>query len=52
METQPTESRQDRTPYEPPAVVFESKLEVRAGSPVRIPNPLGDLPDPAGLWKK
>ena len=26
-------------PYEPPAVVYEAALEVRAGSPVGIPVP-------------
>jgi hypothetical protein len=31
----PTE---ERTPYESPAVVYESELEVRAGSPLGIPN--------------
>lgn len=31
---------QQRKPYEEPAVVYESSLEVRAGSTVGIPNPL------------
>lgn len=31
---------EERTPYEPPAVVYESDLEVRAGSPLNIPDPL------------
>ena len=31
--------------YEPPAVVYESNLEVRAGSPLGIPDPLGELGD-------
>ena len=31
--------------YEPPAVVYESELEVRAGSPLGIPDPLGALGD-------
>ncbi len=26
--------------YEPPAVVYEAALEVRAGSPMAIPDPL------------
>ena len=26
--------------YEPPAVVYESKLEVRAGTPLGLPDPL------------
>ncbi len=26
--------------YEQPAVIYEAELEVRAGSPVGIPNPL------------
>lgn len=32
--------QQDRKAYEQPAVVYESELEVRAGSPLGIPNPL------------
>ena len=31
---------QERKPYEAPAVIYESTLEVRAGSPVGIPDPL------------
>lgn len=31
---------EERGPYEPPAVVFEADLEVRAGSPLGIPDPL------------
>lgn len=34
------EQMQERKPYEEPAVVYESELEVRAGSPVGIPDPL------------
>ncbi len=34
------ENTQDRQVYEQPAVVYEAELEVRAGSPVGIPNPL------------
>lgn len=34
------EQNQDRKVYEPPAVVYEAKLEVRAGSPFGIPDPL------------
>jgi len=30
----------ERKPYEPPAVVYETTLEVRAGTPVGIPDPL------------
>lgn len=29
-----------RQPYEPPAIVYESELEVRAGSPLGLPDPL------------
>jgi hypothetical protein len=43
------EQRQERQPYETPAVVFESVLEVRAGTPLRIPDLFSDLTDPAGL---
>jgi hypothetical protein len=36
------EQKQERKPYEEPAVVYESALEVRAGSPVDgIPDLLG-----------
>ena len=34
------EQEQERKPYEEPAVVYESTLEVRAGSPLGIPDPL------------
>lgn len=34
------EQKQERKPYEEPAVVYESSLEVRAGSPLGIPDPL------------
>lgn len=34
------ESSQERKPYEQPAVIYETELEVRAGSPVGIPDPL------------
>ncbi|MCX6032230.1 MAG: hypothetical protein NT169_23425 [Chloroflexi bacterium] len=44
------EQKQERKPYETPAVVFESALEVRAGTP--IPGFLSDLTDPAGLQKQ
>jgi hypothetical protein len=33
------EKKQERKPYEEPAVVYESELEVRAGSPLGIPDP-------------
>ena len=41
------EQKQERKPYEEPAIVYESELEVRAGSPLGIPNPL----DPTGIQK-
>lgn len=34
------EQKQERKPYEEPAVVYESTLEVRAGSPLNLPDPL------------
>lgn len=34
------EQKQDRQVYEQPTVVYEADLEVRAGSPLGIPNPL------------
>jgi hypothetical protein len=39
----PEDSRQI---YEAPAVVYEAELEARAGSPLGIPDPLGELGDP------
>lgn len=30
----------ERNPYETPAVVYEASLEVRAGSPWGVPDPL------------
>lgn len=39
------EHTQDRQVYEQPAVVYESELEVRAGTPLGIPNPLDLLSD-------
>lgn len=51
MEHQQSEPRQERQPYEPPAVVYEAPLEVRAGSPLGIPllfDPT-DLRDRSGL---
>ncbi len=46
MEQQPSEPKPARQPYEPPAVVYEAALEVRAGSPLGIPG-LPDWGDPA-----
>lgn len=34
------EQTTERKPYEGPAVIYESELEVRAGSPFGIPDPL------------
>ena len=31
---------EERAPYEPPAIIYESDLEVRAGSPLNLPDPL------------
>ena len=55
MEQRPSEPRPERQPYEPPAVILETALEVRAGTPMfRIFDVLKKqvLPDPAGLYKK
>ena len=41
----PTASAGPRETYETPAVVYESELEVRAGSPLGLPDPL----DPLGM---
>lgn len=46
MTTQ-TNVEPDRLPYERPAVTFESELEVRAGSPLGLP----DLFDPLATDK-
>ena len=47
MIEQPTASIADleRKPYQPPAVVHEIELEIRAGSPLNFPNPV----DPFGF---
>jgi hypothetical protein len=38
---------EERQSYEAPAVVFEAPLEVRAGTPLRLPIPLGiEWPEP------
>jgi hypothetical protein len=42
----------ERAAYETPAVVYEAALEVRAGTPLRLPDLLGGLTDPAGLNKQ
>ncbi len=34
------ETQPDRKPYEPPAVVYETTLDVRAGSPLGVADPL------------
>lgn len=34
------EQKQERKPYEEPAVVYESELEVRAGSVLGLPDPM------------
>jgi hypothetical protein len=41
------QGNQERKPYEQPAVVYEAELEVRAGSPVGLP----DLLDLTGTTK-
>lgn len=41
------DQKQERKPYEEPAVVYESALEVRAGTPLKLP----DLTDPTGVEK-
>ena len=49
------ELKRDRKPYEAPAIIFESPLEVRAGTPLNIFDIITDkasgLTDPAGLAK-
>jgi hypothetical protein len=47
MEQHPSEPRPARQPYEPPAVIYEAPLEVRAGSPAGLPG-LPDWGDVAG----
>ena len=39
-------AQQGPSGYEPPAVIYEAELEVRAGTPLGIPDPLGELGDP------
>jgi hypothetical protein len=38
---QPIHTNLAQQPYEAPAVVYEASLEVRAGSPFSLPDPLG-----------
>ena len=40
--------KEERRPYTQPAILYEGELEVRAGSPLSIPDPL----DPLGLEPK
>jgi hypothetical protein len=40
MEPTDRTATSSRRPYEPPQVVYEAQLEVRAGSPLGIPDPL------------
>lgn len=37
------EPMQARAPYEAPAVIYEAELEVRAGSPFGLADPLSDV---------
>ena len=39
----------ERQPYEPPAVVYDTQMSTRAGSPVSAFRP---EQDPADLWSK
>lgn len=48
MEPTTVATKPARKPYETPEVVYESSLEVRAGSPLGIPDPL----DPTGTGQK
>jgi len=43
MEPTKLSATQERKPYEPPTVVYEAELEVRAGSPLSRPADLLDL---------
>jgi len=54
MEIQTPEPQPERAAYEPPAVVYEAPLEVRAGSPLGkiLGEPIKGLSDPARLWTK
>jgi len=54
MENQQPETKPTRPAYEPPAVVYEAALEVRAGSPLGkiLGGSIKGLTDPARLWTK
>lgn len=41
-----TPEHKSRRVYAKPAVIFEAKLEAQAGSPLGLPDPLGDLTNP------
>jgi hypothetical protein len=40
----------DRTPYEPPAIIYKGKISTRAGSPVFAPDGDTTVVDPADLF--
>ncbi len=45
--TEFTQTMEIRKPYLPPAIIHELDLETRAGSPLGLPDPLGeDITDP------
>ena len=45
ISAEPTASATIETqlPYDPPAIVYEASLEVRAGSPMGLPDPANPL---------
>ena len=40
----------DRTPYEPPAIIYQGKISTRAGSPFPRPDESTTVVDPADLF--
>ena len=43
MENRKPDAESERRPYEPPQIIYEARLEVRAGSPLSQTDPLDPL---------
>jgi hypothetical protein len=40
----------NRTPYQPPAIIYKGKISTRAGSPFPVPDGSTTVVDPADLF--
>jgi hypothetical protein len=43
-------NKDDRTPYEPPTIIYKGKISTRAGSPFPVPDGSTSVVDPADLF--